>query len=144
MTGPGFERLVRQAFAPFLTRLGMAMGGPFISGRVYLVHFTGGTHKVSVSYEPGDERLLITVSRVAQGVFSDYDDRAKTLRLGDLNARYMKFVTKEERLANEAAFSSIVAEDKDELLLLKAAKELCLVLPKFLGDAQSPTAQPGD
>ena len=138
MTGPGFERLVRQAFAPFLARLGLTMGAPSISGRLYRVHFTSSTHMVSVSYEPGEGQLLITVSSVSANLLSDYDDPAKTPRLSDLNGRYMKLVTDEERVASDDAFSSIVAEDEDELRLLKSARELCLVLPRYLRDVRSP------
>ena len=60
------------------------------------------------------------------------DDRLKTPRLCDLNSRYMNTVTSEERAANDAAFKSVVALDEEERLLLKSAKELRLVLPKYL------------
>ena len=143
MTGHRFERMVRQVFEAFISRLGFTMAPLSISGRVYSVHFTSSTHVVSVSYEPGDEQVLVTVSPVAQNLLSDYDDRARTPRLGDLNARYMKLVTDEERLANHAAFSSIVADDKEELRLLKSLRELCLVLPRYLRDAGSQGPMPG-
>lgn len=44
----------------------------------------------------------------------------------------MKTVTDEERSANEAFFKSVAVQDKEEYLLLKAAKELRLVLPRYL------------
>jgi hypothetical protein len=60
----------------------------------------------------------------------------KTPRLSDLNSRYMNTVSSEERAANEAAFKSVEARDEEEKLLLKSAKELCLVLPKYLADGE--------
>ncbi len=110
------------------------MGTPSISGRLYDVDFNGPTHMVSISYEPGDEQFLITVAPVGQSRLSDYDNRTITPRLGDLNERYMKFVAEEERLANEAAFSSIAVKSKEELHLLKSAIDLSLVLHRYLED----------
>jgi len=48
----------------------------------------------------------------------------------------MQGVTREERAANEAFFKSIGADDSQERVLLKYAKELRLVLPRHL-DAKS-------
>ena len=66
------------------------------------------------------------------GELSDIDDRTKTPRLADLNNRYMAAILNEERAENEAVFESVAVNDKDERLLLKAAKELRLVLPRYL------------
>jgi hypothetical protein len=44
----------------------------------------------------------------------------------------MAAVTQPERLANEKAFESVMVNVKEERLILKAAKELRLVLPKYL------------
>jgi hypothetical protein len=48
----------------------------------------------------------------------------------------MHTITKEERLENEVIFGAIEPRDNEERLLLKAAKELRLVLPKYLHDAR--------
>jgi hypothetical protein len=45
----------------------------------------------------------------------------------------MNTITKTERAANDLAFKSVSAKDPEERQLLKAAKELRLVLPKYLG-----------
>jgi hypothetical protein len=132
MSGQGFLRIVRAAFAPFLKELGFAMDAPGISGRLYRATFTSNMHMVSVSYEPGDEVLFVMVLTRHNAELSDIDDRSKTPRLSDLNMRYMHAVTKQERLANEASFEQIEPRDDEEKSLLKAAKELRLVLPKYL------------
>lgn len=132
MNGQGFLRITSEAFAPFLDKLGFVMDKASISGRYYRTSFTSPTHCVSVSYEPGDEALFVIVFSRKNDELSDIDDHIKTPRLADLNNRYMAAVTSEERLENEAAFESIGANDKEERLLLKAAKELRLVLPKHL------------
>lgn len=132
MNGQDFLRVTKGALVPFLKDLGFSMDSPSISGRFYRVSFTGVAHTVSVSYEPGDEALFIMVFGRESGELTDIDDRLKTPRLSDLNARYMPTISSEERAANEAAFASVEARDKEELALLKAAKELRLVLPKYL------------
>jgi hypothetical protein len=132
MNGQDFLRIVKEAFAPFLEELGFAMEQPSISGRFYRVSFTASSHVVSVSYEPGDDALFVMVFSLKNGELSDIDDSKKTPRLSDLNSRYMVRVTDKERIENQKVFESIVAKDKEELLLLKAAKELRLVLPMYL------------
>jgi hypothetical protein len=134
MTPEDFLRIVTQAFAPFLKGLGFSMDPPSISGRLYDVNFSSSTHVVSVSFEPGDDLLLVLVFSRENGRLSDIDDPSTTPRLADLNRRYMSAVSREERTANDAMFTSVVARDKDEKLLLKSAKELRLVLPRYLAD----------
>lgn len=132
MNGQTFLRIVNEAFAPFLKQLGFVMDEPSITGKYYRASFDGSAHAVWVSYEPGDEALFITVFSQKDGKLSNIDDRSQTPRLADLNCRYMATITSAERAANERAFESIAVDDGEECLLLKAAKELRLVLPKFL------------
>ena len=134
MNGQDFLRIVNEAFTPFLTELGFLLDAPSISGRLYRASFTGPRHAVSVSIEPGDDSFLVLVFSREGGELSDMDDRLKTPRLSDLNSRYIRTVNSEERAANEAAFNSVVAQDDEEAALLKAAKELRLVLPKHLAN----------
>jgi hypothetical protein len=132
MNSHDFLRIVREAFEPFLMELGFSMDKPSISGRFYCVDFSSDSHQVSVSYEPGDNEFFIFVGESRNSKFIDIDDRAKTPRLTDLNNRYMAAVTQLERLTNEKAFESVMVNVKEERLILKAAKELRLVLPKYL------------
>lgn len=132
MNGQDFLRVATEAFAPFLSELGFSMDEPSISGRFYRASFSGPRYSVSVSFEPGDEALFVAVFSRSELGLSDMDDRLSTPRLSDLNRRYMSTVTKEERFANEAVFASVVARDDEEKALVKAAKELRLVLPKYL------------
>jgi hypothetical protein len=134
MNGQDFLRVVNEAFTRFLTGLGFSMETPSISGRLYRASFTGPRHSVFISFEPGDEAFFVLVFSREHGELSDMDDRLKTPRLSDLNSRYMNTVSGEERAANESAFQSVVARDEEERMLLKLAKELRLVLPKYLAD----------
>jgi hypothetical protein len=134
MNGQDFLRLANEAFGPFLKELGFSMDAPSISGRLYRASFNGPKHSVSVSFEPGDNAFFVLVFSRANGELSEMDDRLKTPRLSDLNSHYMNMVSSEERAANESAFQSVVARDAEEGVLLKSAKELRLVLPKYLGD----------
>lgn len=132
MNGKDFMRITSAAFTPFLTKLGFKVDEPSVSGRYYRTSFTGLSHAVSVSYEPGDNALFVIVFIRNNGELSDVDDSTKTLRLVDLNRRYMSAVTAEERAENEAFFRSVDAKDEEERVVLKAAKELRLVLPRYL------------
>jgi len=135
MSGQSFLRIVTTGFAPFLKELGFTMETPSISGRLYRATFRSTKEVLSVSYEPGDEVLFVMIFSHRDGELSDIDDRSNTPRLSDLNMRYMHIITKEERLANELLFEAIEPRDNEEKSLLKAAKELRLVLPKYLHDA---------
>ncbi len=127
---------------PFLEEFGFRMETPSVSGRLYCVNFTAATHTVFLSYEPGDGELFVVVSSAGEGLLADFDDRGKSPRLADLNALYMKFVTADERRANDNIFSSIIVKDKAEHRLLKVAKELRLVLPKYLDDSSGINSKP--
>lgn len=132
MNGQDFLRIVKATFVPFLKEMDFVMNDPSISGRFYRVSFTGPSNVVSVSYEPSDDTLFIMVLSRENGQLSDIDDRLKTPRLADLNSRYMQKIGSDERASNEVFFESVVVRDNSERLLLKAAKELRLVLPKYL------------
>lgn len=139
MNGQDFLRITHEAFEPFLKELGFVMDEPSISGRYYRTSFTAFQNAVSVSYEPGDDAFFVMVFGRKNGQLSDIDNRKETPRLSDLNSRYMATVTQAERVANEKAFESVLVHDNEERLVLKAAKELRLVLPKFL---RSPDSRP--
>ena len=132
MSGNGFLQIIKTAFVPFLKDLGFLMSETSISGRFYRASFLGRSHSIWVSFEPGDSILFVIVFGREDGKLSDIDDPMKTPRLADLNRRYMASVTNEQRAENEIVFETIFAHDKDERLLLKSAKELRLVLPRYL------------
>jgi hypothetical protein len=137
MDGSGFVRILSEAFAPFLKALGFSMGSPSISGRMYDVEFRSKTHVLDVSYEPGDEYLSIFVCKQEDWGFPNIDNLSIVPRLSDLNKSYMQKTSKEERIANDPAFLSIHPEDEQERSLLKAAKELRLVLPIYLSSPEA-------
>lgn len=132
MDGQDYLRITTDAFVPFLSELGFRMDAPSISGRFYRVSFTALRHQVSLSYEPGDDAFFVVVFCREGGQLSDYDDRTRTPRLSDLNMRYMHLVSVSERASNQAFFEGVIARDPGEGLVLKAAKELRLVLPRHL------------
>jgi hypothetical protein len=111
---------------------GFSMEAPSISGRFYRASFSGKENSVWVSYEPGDGALFVLVFSRENGGLSDIDDRLKTPRLSDLNSRYMASVSDTEKVENEVFFRSVVVKDQEERQLLKCARELRLVLPRYL------------
>lgn len=141
MNGQAFKRAAMAYFEPFLTELGFSVTELEVSGRFYSAEFTGRGCLVSVTFEPGDEALFVMVrEREGKlGRLSDIDDRVKTPRLSDLNRRFMPQLSERERVSNEASFEGVRAEDDTERLMLKAAKELRLVLPLYLRARPSST-----
>jgi hypothetical protein len=137
MDSQSFLRIVKEAFVPFLTREGFACEEPSISGRCYEASFCGADSVISVSYEPGDDALFVMVFKLKNGSPSSVDDRINTPRLADLNGRYMQLVTPEEFVANDLLFKGIRVEDRPERELLKAARELSLVLPRYLSELRN-------
>ena len=137
MHSQSFLRIIREAFVPFLTKVGFSCDNTSISGRSYEANFRSADNILSVSYEPGDDALFVMVFELKNGSVSSADDRMKTPRLADLNSRYMMSVSPEERLASDSLFKGIRVEDKAERNLLKSAKELSLVLPKYLSELQN-------
>lgn len=129
---PYVLRIAEEAFAPFLKQLGFAQENPSVSGRFHEVRFTSSTHCVLVSYEPSDEQLFVMVFTRTDDELSDVDDRAMTPRLSDLNRRYMATVAKEDRTENATFFDGIAVHDREAERLLEAAKDLRLVLPRYL------------
>lgn len=132
MNGQDFFRVVQDAFEPFLTVLGFSMDAPAISGRSYRASFTGARNSIWISYEPGENAFFVMVFSRYQGQLSDIDDRDKTPRISDLNSRYMHLINEDERAENEFFFRTVSVRDQEEKMLLKYAKELRLVLPRYL------------
>lgn len=135
MNGKEFVHFVDRVFGPFLKNMGFLNREESISGRYYRVSFASQRNAVSISFEPGDSMLLILVFTVRDGALSAIDDRNATPRSSDLNAAFMRYVSDVERGENEAEFAGIEATGPTETSLLKAAKELRLVLPKYLAKA---------
>jgi hypothetical protein len=132
MTGKRFQVLVQEAFNPFLIELGFTPDKPQLSGRYYRVKFIGDSHTLIVSLEPADAFFSIMLVRNDNYDLSTIDDPKKTPRLSDLNRMYMSEVTPDERATNESFFSAIKVEGQKERELLKCAKDLRLVLPRYL------------
>jgi len=137
MHSQSFLRIIKEAFVPFLTREGFSCEETSISGRCYEASFRSNDSAISVSYEPGDDALFVMIFELRDGCLSSVDDRVKTPRLADLNSRYMQVVTPDERVASDLLFKGIKVEDKAEHRLLKSARELSLVLPRYLSELRN-------
>lgn len=132
MNSQDFLRLIDQAFLPFLTELDFTMRETAVSGRYYHATFSNGANEVSISFEPGENALFVQVFTIGNGTRSSIDDIRATPRLSDLNARFMKSVSRQERETNAARFERILVQDSEERHLVKTARDLSLVLPRFL------------
>jgi hypothetical protein len=132
--GDSFQRLIREAYVPFLKELGFSGKPVHVSGKYYCAYFVSTHHTLSVSYEPGDHYWDIRIeTHGGAGDLKSFDDRSITPHLADLNTRYQGQVSGAERSQNETFFDGIEAKNADEAYLLKCAKDLRIVLPKYLG-----------
>ncbi len=132
MNDQDFSRIIDQAFTPFLKELGFVTQPKAISGRAYMVEFVGNLWTLSVSFEPGDNYFSVILLNNRMRGLAAMDDPQKSPRLSDLNTRYMGKVAPAEREANEAFFANVEVANPFERQLLKFAKDLRLVLPKYL------------
>lgn len=134
MTSHGFVTLTSGVLGRCLAGLGFSVDPPKLSGRECSATFSSERHVVQVSFEPGDALLLVLLRTRTRGGLSEIDDVQASPRLSDLNRMYMPRVTREERDAVEQATRDFKTGDAEELQLLKALKELCLVLPHHLAE----------
>jgi hypothetical protein len=134
VTDETFVAIVEGAFVAPLAHLGFSLQELELHGRFDLATFVREDYAIHVSYEPGDEAVFIIVFRRKNGVLSDIDNPSETVRLSDLNERYMRFITPQERANCDAAFRSVQVTGRAEQLMVKGAKELSLVLPRYLAD----------
>jgi hypothetical protein len=128
MNGNTFVATVKELLCPTLEPLGFVLHSS-VSGRMYLAEFVSPTHVASISFEPGDDYLLVVIFTVDNGERSELDDRNATPRLSDLNRRFLSAsdaqVLHDQMLGRHC-------EDADTGRLAKAARELAVVLPRYL------------
>lgn len=132
MTGERFKRLINEAFVLFLKDLGFVSQPIHVSGRYFRASFIGKEQTLIVSLKPAEDNKTVLLVTIGDDDLSAIDDRSKTPRLSDLNSRYMSDVVPYEQMSNDAFFSGIEALCAHERKLVKSAKELRLVLPKYL------------
>jgi len=123
-----FLDVVRTLVGPALQPLGFVLHTT-VSGRMYLAEFVSPTHIASISFEPGDDYLLVAIFTVTDGVRSNIDDREHTPLLSDLNRR---FLSPSEIDALHRSPTMECAQCATAMRLVKAARELAVVLPRYL------------
>lgn len=137
MNRNSFSSLIDSAFCPFLSELGFTFQSAHLSGRYYRATFVESRYTLIVTFEPGDEEVIVMLLTNGDDSLKAIDDSAKTPRLGDLNARYMSETTASARTENDAYFGQFERADPAEKILLESAKNLRLVLPLHLGKSVS-------
>ena len=123
---------MRSLFKPFLEQLGFAMQPVQMNGGHCYASFVDRRHTVHISLEHGDAQATVMVITNGVNDLRSIDDPAKTPRLSHLNVRYMEHVSAIERDRNEEFFGRHALRDDAERRLLKCAKDLRLVLPRYL------------
>jgi hypothetical protein len=124
-----FVEAIDTYFVPFLNGLGFDRSLPIsISGKHYCATFLRSDRAIVVSYEPGDDYLLIALPTVVNGIQSDLDNRESSPRLSDLAGRAMSNASAAQLQANAAYFAGRHADRPLSRKLLKAAKDLRICL----------------
>ena len=137
MDGQTFIRLVKKAFNPFMREFGFSMGAPSVDGLIFSVDFTHRDCVVTVAIEPPDLAVHTLIFSREGEQLSAPDDLLRTPRLSDLVARHMRQASQAEQITAKKKFAAVHAPIEDQRLLLKAARELYLVLPKHLASLQA-------
>lgn len=125
------RQIVNQYFAGFLQEYGFSQAPQKRSGGKFeKVEFKGLDCRVLISHEFGDDYLLIVVQDPRCSGVADFDNSAKTLRLGDITRDVMPLVSPEAIEANNSYFSDLekTATTSQRCMVLKRAKEIRLCL----------------
>lgn len=130
MDSETFLEVVRRLISPALEPLGFVLHTS-VSGRLYSAEFVSPAYVASISFEPGDDCLLVAVFTVTNGVRSDLDDRERTPRLSDLNRRFLS-PSELEELHRSPTMDYV--DNPSARKLVKAARELAVVLPRYVSE----------
>lgn len=137
MTSQKFVQIINEFFVPFLHDMGFRLDSIEVNGRFYLARFKGSNHLLNVCFEPGEDYLSAQMSTNGKDIFKVLDDPKFSPKVSELNRRFMGAVTNLEFEANNRFFESATADDPLDRKLIKIARDLRLVLPKFLASLSS-------
>jgi hypothetical protein len=132
MNSQSFKNFSLRVFNPFLKEIGFSLSEIDFNGKFYSIYYDNSIYRVVLSFEPGDSYLSLMLQNKEHDDLTSIDNPEITPRLNDMNLMYMKDVGVSERRENDNYFSSITPENQIEKCILKLAKDLRLVLPKYL------------
>ena len=133
MNSDQFVAAVNAELRPVLEPLGYRVSTK-VSGRAYDAECATEDCVAIISFEPGDDFLLVAVVSENDGVRSSLDDRTASPRLGDLNRRYLEPADVE---VLELSRRNDTALDPDARKLVAAMRQLCLVLPRYVAERRA-------
>ncbi|WP_211051172.1 hypothetical protein [Parasphingorhabdus halotolerans] len=120
------------SFKPFLADLGFSFAPLAVNGRQYRASFIARAHTLIISFEVGSECLDIMLVNNDDSGLAAIDNHERTPRLQDLNIRYMGKVSEKEKVLGKSSTSYFRPDDPTERLMIKCARDLRLVLPRYL------------
>ena len=136
MTSTEFKTYVSFYFDHWLEFYGFHVPANFtLSGKLYESIYEKNDRVLSVSYEPGDDYLVVMLFEKRGNCLSDFDDLSSTKSLSQLNKEFFPKVEKSETRKIDQYFNSLVAESEESKILKKKARELivCFHVMKRLG-----------
>lgn len=130
--GKEYIALVKSFYSFLEIDFGFSILKETISGNTfYDIEYKNAERVISISYENIEDHLEVIVFILDRGQLPDYDDKSKTLHLGQLNRQILSGLNTEEICSNEKSFVKYKVNGSLEYKLLKKAKELRLCLKNF-------------
>ena len=125
MTSTEFKTYVSMYFGHYLPLFDFQVSGGFtLSGKLYESTYETNNRALTVSYEPGDDYLVIMLFEKNGDSWSDFDDTSATKSLNQLNKEYFSKIDESEIREIDQYFNGLVAENEDSKLMKKKAREL--------------------
>ena len=76
MNGNSFGSLIESAFRPFLSELGFTFQSAHLGGRYYRATFIESRYTLIVTFEPGDEEVIVMLLTNGDDSLKAIDDSA--------------------------------------------------------------------
>lgn len=99
----------------------------------YDIQFRDNDNVVSVSLENIENYFQVILFKLDHGQLPDYDDKTRTIHLGELNRQFLTALDKKEFEKNDRQFDHIRTDDKIEQQILESAKDLRLCFKQMKG-----------
>jgi hypothetical protein len=127
-----YLELINLFYSFIETEFGFTKVNETIKGNAfYDVEYRDSNRMISISYENIEDHLEVIIFILLNGKMPDYDDKARTLHIRQLNKLVMPKVSKMEINSNAEYFSNYSPKSEIERKLLKEAKALRLALKHF-------------
>jgi hypothetical protein len=132
-----FKALVDEFFSPFMRELGFGKFEFLLNGRNYAAIARSTLLEVGLHFEPGEKTFAVYVFRIIDGTRSDIDDQENTFTLKDLNEKFGRFLTSQQREENREHFGEQLHRPEEEARMVRIGMDLRPLLRILLHELNS-------